>query len=199
MMVPEKNSSRGCHVFVTPSGALHWLAQPHPSLQRTMIEVLLDISGRRATDVRALSEMLKTSVPEVTRALFALIHTQAVRVETSPPAAVQHEVAVGVQSALTAVAADVGAVVADRDGLCIAANGLSDAEADRCASQVLPAPQLSSPPSGRSATLYFGSGPVTIWLQREADWSRAGWSLLATSLLRLCGPLSSTLRLSRAG
>lgn len=166
-------------------GVHGWLVQPSRSAERDLIEHLLAPMAGCAPDLRALAQAGGRPHAELARALFHLNRGQCLWVEDTPrPGDGDGPAGLACLSAdLESVVGGRGAaVIADRDGLCLAACGWQGREADDAAAKAV---------TQRSAERWwFSSGPVTLFATAALDRASPGWVRLARRLLHACGPLS---------
>lgn len=185
-MIAQSARVPACFVTVTASGAQHWLAQPAPSLARAIVEQLLHVGGGRPMDVRTLSEATGAAVPDVAKALFSLIHHQSVQIATAPAAMPT----ANAQDALALLFADTaGAVVADYEGLCVAAHGMSAGDCDAIAAATAASCGHNLEGNHTTAVWHFQCGPVFIRGLQALDRNHRCWPALAHALLQLGGPI----------
>jgi len=140
--------------------------------------------------MRALAQDTGRTVADLARALFYLNRRECIWVGDEPGRA-------GVDGALglAELSADLQAlvlgrdqvVIADRDGLCLAAYGWQGCEADRAATIAA----TRSFPVEAGARWWFAAGEVTLAATAAIDPASAAWVRIARSLLHACGPLTA--------
>ena len=139
-----------------------------------------------APDLRALAQAGGRPHAELARALFHLNRGQCLWVEDT----VRPRDGDGA-TALAGLSADLesvvggrrgAAVIADRDGLCLAACGWQGREADDAAAEAVT--------HGAADRWWFSSGQVTLAATVALDRASPGWVRIARRLLHAFGPLS---------
>lgn len=177
-------------IKVTASGVLHWLAQPGAGPERAVIECLLSMDDQRPVDLRAMSASLCWPVAQLARVLFTLNRSQGIQVDMDAP--LRDECAgdalAGLDDDLQKLA-DPGqrALLASNDGLCLAAIGWSDEEAEQMAGRL--APECGHDNAARLLTWFFARERVLLYADAGVDQRDSAWVGVARRLLRACGPL----------
>lgn len=178
-------------VRVAPGGVRTWLAQDRRSAERDLVEHLLARPGATAPDLRALAQDTGRPVAELGRALFALNRRECIWVGNEPSRADADGTSglAGLSAELQAlVHGRDKAVIADGDGLCLAAYGWQGRdEADRAATIAA----TGSFPTGVGARWWFAAGAVTLAATAAIDPASAAWVRIARRLLHACGPLAA--------
>lgn len=177
-------------VRVAPGGVRTWLAQDRRSAERDLLEHLLARPGATAPDLRALAQDTGRPVAELARALFSLNRRECIWVGNEPSRADADGA-----SGLAELSAELQAlvhgrdkvVIADCDGLCLAAYGWQGREADRAATIAA----TRSFPTDVGARWWFAAGEVTLAATAAIDPASAAWVRIARRLLHACGPLAA--------
>jgi len=146
-----------------------------------------------APDLRGLAQAGGRPHAELARALFHLNRRQCLWVEdTARPGDGDGPAGLaGLSDDLESVVGGRGAaVIADRDGLCLAACGWQGRAADDAAAEAA----ASSMTQGTAGRWWFSSGQVTLAATVALDRGSPGWVRIARRLLHACGPLSPGVR-----
>lgn len=177
-------------VRVAPEGVRTWLAHNRRSAERDLIEHLLARPSAAALDLHALARDVGRPLAELARALFSLHRRECIWVgdEAGRAEADGSLGLAGLSADLQAlVHGSDKAVIADGDGLCLAAYGWQGREADRAATIAA----IRSFPVDAGARWLFSAGEVTLASTSPIDPASSAWVRIARRLLRACGPLGS--------
>jgi hypothetical protein len=176
------------NVDVSPQGVRRWLAEPARSAERDVIEHLLSRTPA-PVDVRALSARCGRPVPEVVRGLFRLNRSDGLVVGADARGSPADTALSGLAGDLCLLVPDGAAVLADGDGLCIAACGWDRPAAERISAR---APALGA--QAASARWWFAVGEVILLASRPPDQRSPVWVRIARRLLHACGTLAPGVR-----
>ncbi len=177
-------------IKVTATGVLHWLAQPDAGPERAVIECLLSMDGRRPVNLRAMSASLSWSMAQLARVLFALNRSRAIQVDMDAPLRDESggDALAGLDNDLQTLAGTgQRALLASSDGLCLAAIGWSDEEAEQMAGRL--APESEQENTAPVLTWFFARERVVLWADAGVDQCDPTWVGVARRLVRACGPL----------
>ena len=167
-------------IKVTATGVLHWLAQPDAGPERAVIECLLSMDGKTPVNLRAMSASLSWPMAQLARVLFALNRSQGIQVDMDAP--------LRDESGGDALAGTgQRALLASSDGLCLAAIGWSDEEAEQMAGRLAPVSEQEN--TAPVLTWFFARERVVLCVDAGVDQRDPAWVGVARRLLRACGPL----------
>lgn len=175
-------------VRIAAAGVTTWLGKNRRSVERDLVEMLLGAPAGEAPHLRILSQRAGCPAAELGRALFQLNRSKCLCVGDDPGCRDADGPAgfAGLDEDLAALLAGPGrAVIADRDGLCLAAWGWPRNEAEHAAALAA----TRSYPAETGARWWFRSGEVTLAANSAIDAQSPAWVRIARRLLHACGPL----------
>lgn len=177
-------------IKVTATGVLHWLAQPDAGPERAVIECLLSMNGRHPVNLHAMSASLSWPVAQLARVLFSLNRSQGIQVGTDVPLRDESggDALAGLDDDLQTLAGSgLRALLASNDGLCLAAVGWSDEEAEQMAGRLASGSGQAN--SASVLTWFFARERVLLCTDAGVGQRDPAWVGVARRLLRACGPL----------
>lgn len=177
-------------IKVTATGVLHWLAQPDAGQERAAIECLLSMDGRHPVNLRVMSASLSWPMAQLARVLFSLNRSQGIQVGMEAP--LRDESGGDALACLdddlqTLAGTGQRALLASSDGLCLAAVGWSDEEAEQMAGRL--ASENRQDNAAQVLTWFFARERVVLCTDAGVDQRDPAWVGVARRLLRACGPL----------
>lgn len=155
-----------------------------------MIECLLSMDDRRPVNLRAMSVSLSWPVAQLARVLFTLNRSQGIQVDMNAPLRDESagDALAGLDDDLQTLAGPgQRALLASNDGLCLAAVGWSDEEADQMAGRLAPARGKDN--GAQVLTWFFARERVLLYAEAGVEQRDPAWISLGRRLLRACGPL----------